>query len=246
KPPPTRRGFFFGHPHTPDAGGRRTRAGADGRRRVNPRMGARQTRHAPDVPPSAAIGGCRPVPAAPYQGSPAAVGGSARRTVPCSRPHPGHLRDPVHRSSRPRPGTPWDTPPTPAEGTIDAPARTALQCRKYAVLRLSGEIAGCYNFAALGNANEHELNRASPPVSPRALRLPVFQLALGLIAAAIVVAMQGGKAGLSTLTGAAVIAAAQFVFAWRTELRSRTAPAALQFGRLLLGTVLKWGVIGAG
>jgi len=74
----------------------------------------------------------------------------------------------------------------------------------------------------------------------------VFQLALGLIAAAIVVAMQGGKAGLSTLTGAAVIAAAQFVFAWRTELRSRTAPAALQFGRLLLGTVLKWGVIGAG
>jgi hypothetical protein len=121
-----------------------------------------------------------------------------------------------------------------------------LQSRKYAVSSLFAQLRRCYNSAAPGNAIEYQLNRASLPVSPQALRLPVLQLALGLVAAAAVLAIQGSMAALSTLTGAAVIAAAQFVFAWRTGLRARTAPAGLQFGRLLLGTVLKWGVIGAG
>ena len=51
---------------------------------------------------------------------------------------------------------------------------------------------------------------------------------------------------LAWLAGAAVIAAAQWVFSWRTELRSRSAPAVRMFSRLLLGTVLKWLVVGAG
>lgn len=105
---------------------------------------------------------------------------------------------------------------------------------------------GCYTFAALGNAIEHALNRASPPVSPHALHLPIFQLAVGAVGAAIAGAVAGREAALAFVAGAAVIAAAQAVFAWRTGMRSLSAPAAQQFGRLLLGTVLKWGVIGAG
>lgn len=105
---------------------------------------------------------------------------------------------------------------------------------------------GCYTFAASGNATESYLNRASPPVSPHAHRLPVFQLALGCAAAGIAAVWAGREAALAWLAGAAVIAAAQWVFSWRTELRSRSAPAVRMFSRLLLGTVLKWLVVGAG
>ncbi|WP_084695886.1 ATP synthase subunit I [Arenimonas donghaensis] len=111
---------------------------------------------------------------------------------------------------------------------------------------MSPRDGGCYTFAASGNATESYLNRASPPVSPHAHRLPVLQLALGCAAAAIAGAWVGREAALAWLAGAAVIAAAQWVFSWRTELRSRSAPAARMFTRLLLGTVLKWLVVGAG
>jgi hypothetical protein len=105
---------------------------------------------------------------------------------------------------------------------------------------------GCYNSGALGNATEHDLNRASRPVTPHALVLPFSQLALGCAGAAIAAVLAGKDAALALLAGAAVIAAAQLVFSWRTDLRSHSATATRMFGRLLLGTVLKWLVIGAG
>ena len=111
---------------------------------------------------------------------------------------------------------------------------------------MSPRNGGCYTFAASGNASEYPLNRASPPVTPHAQRLPVFQLALGCAGAALAAALAGREAALAWLAGAAVIAAAQWVFTWRTASRSRSAPAARMFSRLLLGTALKWAVVGAG
>lgn len=90
------------------------------------------------------------------------------------------------------------------------------------------------------------MNRASRPVTPQALLLPLCELAVGCAGAAIAAALVGGGAALALLAGAAVIAAAQLVFSWRTDLRSHSATAHRMFGRLLLGMVLKWLVIGAG
>ncbi len=72
------------------------------------------------------------------------------------------------------------------------------------------------------------------------------QLAVGCAGAAIVAFRAGNDAALALLAGAAVIAAAQLVFSWRTDLGSHSATATRMFGRLLLGTLLKWLVIGAG
>lgn len=90
------------------------------------------------------------------------------------------------------------------------------------------------------------MSRASRPVTPRALLLPLCQLAAGAVGAAIIAATLGGSSALAFMVGAAVIAAAQLVFSWRTDLRSHAATAHRMFGRLILGTVLKWLVIGAG
>jgi apolipoprotein N-acyltransferase len=111
---------------------------------------------------------------------------------------------------------------------------------------LLAAFAHCYNSAALGNATEQQLNRASRPVSARALALPLCQLAVGVVAAALAALAVGAEAAMALLAGVVVIAAAQLVFSWRTDLRSHSATASRMFGRLLLGTLLKWLVIGAG
>ena len=90
------------------------------------------------------------------------------------------------------------------------------------------------------------MSRASRPVTPQALLLPLCQLAVGAVGAAFIAATWGGSSALAFMAGVAVIAAAQLVFSWRTELRSHSATAHRMFGRLILGTVLKWLVIGAG
>ena len=90
------------------------------------------------------------------------------------------------------------------------------------------------------------MSRASRPVTPQALLLPLCQLAAGAVGAAIIAATLGGSSALAFMVGVAVIAAAQLVFSWRTDLRSHAATAHRMFGRLILGTVLKWLVIGAG
>ena len=90
------------------------------------------------------------------------------------------------------------------------------------------------------------MSRASRPVTPRAPLLPLCQLAVGAVGAAIIAATWGGNSALAFMVGVAVIAAAQLVFSWRTDLRSHNATAHRMFGRLILGTVLKWLVIGAG
>ncbi|MBW8368719.1 MAG: hypothetical protein K0M70_12780 [Arenimonas sp.] len=90
------------------------------------------------------------------------------------------------------------------------------------------------------------MSRASRPVTPHALLPPLCQLAVGVVGAASLAATLGGSAALALMAGVAVIAAAQLVFSWRTELRSHSATAHRMFGRLILGTVLKWLVIGAG
>jgi hypothetical protein len=122
----------------------------------------------------------------------------------------------------------------------------SLRPAKKAGIALLLPRGGCYNSAALGNAIEFEVTRASRPVAPRALLLPLSQLAAGCAGAAITAVLAGGGAALALLAGAAVIAAAQLVFSWRTDLRSHSATAHRMFGRLLLGTLLKWLVIGAG
>ena len=90
------------------------------------------------------------------------------------------------------------------------------------------------------------MSRASRPVTPQALLLPLCQLAVGAVGAAFIAATWGGSSALAFMVGVAVIAAAQLVFSWRTDLRSHSATAHRMFGRLILGTVLKWLVIGAG
>lgn len=90
------------------------------------------------------------------------------------------------------------------------------------------------------------MSRASRPVTPQALRLPLCQLAVGAVAAVVMSLLLGGSSALAMMAGVAVIAAAQLAFSWRTDLRSHSATAQRMLGRLILGTVLRWLVIGAG
>lgn len=90
------------------------------------------------------------------------------------------------------------------------------------------------------------MTRASRPVTPRALLPPLCQLAVGAVGAVILSAIAGGSSALALMAGVAVIAAAQLVFSWRTDLRPHSATAHRMLGRLILGTVLRWLVIGAG
>ena len=129
---------------------------------------------------------------------------------------------------------------------VDGALKPAFTLQKKAGFALLPRLHDCYNSAAKGNATEYEVSRASRPVTPRALLLPLCQLAVGAVGAVIASVVVGGNAALALLAGVAVIAAAQLVFSWRTELRSHNATAHRMFGRLILGTVLKWLVIGAG
>lgn len=73
-----------------------------------------------------------------------------------------------------------------------------------------------------------------------------MQGTVGAIGAGAVATVAGGLPAAAFLVGATVVAAAFAVFAWRTAGRSAVAPAGRMFVRLLVGTALKWLVIGAG
>ncbi len=69
---------------------------------------------------------------------------------------------------------------------------------------------------------------------------------VGVIGAGVLAVVAGGLPAAAFLAGAAVIAAGFAIFGWRTSGRSPVAPAWRMFTRLLVGTVLKWLMIGAG
>lgn len=79
-----------------------------------------------------------------------------------------------------------------------------------------------------------------------ALALPLAQIVVGLTGAGLLAWLVERAAALAFLAGAVVIALGYAAFAWRTAWRSAVAPAAQVFGRMLVGTLLKWLVIGAG
>ncbi|MDH5831595.1 hypothetical protein QFW80_13815 [Luteimonas sp. M1R5S18] len=76
--------------------------------------------------------------------------------------------------------------------------------------------------------------------------MPMVQAAVGLTGAGVLALAAGGRPAAAFLAGATVIAAGFAMFGWRTAGRSPVAPAGRMFARLLVGTVLKWLVIGAG
>ena len=69
---------------------------------------------------------------------------------------------------------------------------------------------------------------------------------MGIIGAGVVAMVAGGEPAAAFLVGAVVIAAGFAMFGWRTSGRSPVAPAWRMFMRLLVGTLLKWLMIGAG
>lgn len=69
---------------------------------------------------------------------------------------------------------------------------------------------------------------------------------MGLSGAGIIAWLAGGAAAAGFLAGAIVVAAGQAIYGWRTVMRPPVVPATRAFGRLLLGSALKWLVIGAG
>ena len=102
----------------------------------------------------------------------------------------------------------------------------------------------CYNLGALqppasGKPDYIQLRRA-------ALALPLAQLAVGLTGAGVVAWTGGWTAALAFLAGAGMVAIGQAAFGWRTALRPAIVPAGRAFVRLLVGTLLKWLVIGSG
>lgn len=102
----------------------------------------------------------------------------------------------------------------------------------------------CYTFAAL-QPPKHDKSR--PDRTRRAaFLLPLVQAAIGLIGAGLLAVFAGGSSAAAFLAGAAVVATGFAAFGWRTAGRSPVAPAGRMFIRLLVGVVLKWGVIGAG
>ncbi len=110
--------------------------------------------------------------------------------------------------------------------------------------RLPRQAPRCYNFPALQQP-EPGTPRPDPP-RRAALRLPLVQATVGIIGAGAVATVAGGLSAAAFLVGATVVAAAFAVFAWRTAGRTTVAPAGRMFTRLLVGTALKWLVIGAG
>lgn len=84
------------------------------------------------------------------------------------------------------------------------------------------------------------------PTRRAALRLPMVQVAAGIIGAGLLAVATGGQTAVAFLAGAVVIAAGFAMFGWRTSGRPPVARAGRMFVRLMVGTVLKWLVIGAG
>lgn len=74
----------------------------------------------------------------------------------------------------------------------------------------------------------------------------MVQAAIGLTGAGVLAVVAGGSPAVAFLVGAVVIAMGFAMFGWRTSGRSPVAPAGRMFMRLLVGTLLKWLVIGAG
>ncbi len=102
----------------------------------------------------------------------------------------------------------------------------------------------CYNLGALqpptfGKPDSSQIRRA-------AIALPLAQLAVGLVGAGVLAWPGGWPAALGFLTGAGVVALGHAAFGWRTSLRPAVVPAGRVFVRLLVGTLLKWLVIGSG
>lgn len=83
-------------------------------------------------------------------------------------------------------------------------------------------------------------------IARNALLLPAIQLGLGAVGAVLIALAGHGAHAKAFLAGAAVIAAGFAVFGWRTGLQPSVASAGRVFARLLLGSVLKWAVIGLG
>lgn len=76
--------------------------------------------------------------------------------------------------------------------------------------------------------------------------MPLAQAGIGLAGAVLLALVLDRGAALGFLAGAAAIALGQAVYAWRTALRTPVVPAGRALSRLLMGSLLKWLVIGAG
>ena len=90
------------------------------------------------------------------------------------------------------------------------------------------------------------MNHATQSAFRATSLLPLCQLGVGAIAALVVLVAQGASAALALAAGVSILAVANAVFSWRTALQAWPASAGRSFARLLVGTVLKWLVIGAG
>jgi hypothetical protein len=76
--------------------------------------------------------------------------------------------------------------------------------------------------------------------------LPLVQAGIALAGAGLLALVAGRPEATAFLAGAAVMACGYAVFGWRTALRTPVVPASQAFIRLLVGSALKWLVIGAG
>ena len=73
-----------------------------------------------------------------------------------------------------------------------------------------------------------------------------MQFGVGLFGAGIVAWLAGRPGAIGFLAGAIVVAMGYAIYGWRTVMRSPVVHATRAFGRLLVGSALKWLVIGAG
>lgn len=76
--------------------------------------------------------------------------------------------------------------------------------------------------------------------------LPLAQFTAGLLAASATVVLADVQAAAAVVAGAAVITAGYALFGWRTQARPGVVTAQRAFMRLLVGSLLKWLMIGAG
>ncbi|MCR6664362.1 MAG: hypothetical protein NVV60_14725 [Luteimonas sp.] len=129
----------------------------------------------------------------------------------------------------------------PVAGT---PGWTASSTRMLHRTRLPLKSPGCYTFPAL--QQPEPVTYRPDPTRRAALRLPLVQGAVGAIGAGVLAVVAGGVPAVAFLVGAVVIATGFAMFGWRTSGRPPVAPAGRMFVRLLVGTALKWLVIGAG
>lgn len=104
----------------------------------------------------------------------------------------------------------------------------------------------CYNLGALKPPSNNAPMHPTGTRRGNAFVLPLGQAGVGLVGALLVLAVGGAAAAAAFAVGAAVIAVGHAMFDWRTVLRSPVVPAQRAFARLLLGSGLKWLVIGAG